>query len=252
MVGEKSPAGADLFAKRNDDKKVFLIQGFQEGTFNKSTFDLRDKMVLKLERDKVDGVEISAGGKKLDIAKDNAEWKITQPIQARADFGAVEGLIGRLQTAAMKAVAAENATPADLKKYGFDKPSATVDLKMGSARATFAVGGKAEDHRLRPRRVEADGRDRREHAGRRAEEGRRQYRRKRSLNSARTTRTASRSREAQTVVFEKVKGEGKDAMDKWRRVSPPRTPTRTRWTPCSRASRTCGQRASSMRPSRTA
>jgi hypothetical protein len=222
MVGEKSPAGADLFAKRNDDKKVFLIQGFQEGTFNKSTFDLRDKLVLKLERDKVDGVEINAGGKKLELVKDNADWKITQPIQARADFGAVEGLIGRLQTATMKAITTENASPADLKKYGFDKPSATVDLKMGSARATFAVGGKAEDTTVyardgsKPMVVTIE--------SMRADElkkGADEYRRKelfefRSYNANRLEFT----RGPQTVVFEKVKGEGKDAMDKWRRVSP--------------------------------
>ena len=222
LVGDKSPAGADLFAKRNDDKKVFLIQGFQESTFNKSTFDLRDKMVLKLERDKVDGVEVSAGGKKVEIAKDNAEWKIVQPVQARADFGAVEGLIGRLQTAAMKTIAAENATPADLKKYGLDKPSATVDLKMGSARATFAVGNKAEDNTVyardvsKPMVVTIDSMLADE-----LKKGADEYRRKeifefRSYNANRI----EFARGGQTVAFEKVKGDGKDAMDKWRRVNP--------------------------------
>ena len=222
LVGDKSPAGADLFAKRNDDKKVFLIQGFQESTFNKSTFDLRDKMVLKLERDKVDGVEVSAGGKKVEIAKDNAEWKIVQPVQARADFGAVEGLIGRLQTAAMKTIAAENATPADLKKYGLDKPSATVDLKMGSARATFAVGNKAEDNTVyardvsKPMVVTIDSMLADE-----LKKGADEYRRKeifefRSYNANRI----EFGRGGQTVAFEKVKADGKDAMDKWRRVNP--------------------------------
>ena len=43
LIGEKSPTGSDLFAKRNDEKKVFLIPASQESTLNKSTFDLRDK-----------------------------------------------------------------------------------------------------------------------------------------------------------------------------------------------------------------
>jgi hypothetical protein len=156
------------------------------------------------------------------MAKDNAEWKITQPIQARADFAAVEGLIGRLQAAAMKSIVADNATPADLKKYGLDKPSAAVDLKMGSARATFAVGGKAGDNTVYARDVSkpvvvtvdtmlAD----------ELKKGADDYRRKdvfefRPYNANRVEITRS----GQTVVFEKVKGEGKDAMDKWRRVSP--------------------------------
>jgi hypothetical protein len=30
LIGEKSPTGSDLFAKRNDEKRVFLIPAFQE------------------------------------------------------------------------------------------------------------------------------------------------------------------------------------------------------------------------------
>jgi hypothetical protein len=222
VIGDKSPTGSDLFARRNEDKKVFLVPAAQETTFNKGTFDLRDKVVLKLDRDKVDGVEIDAGGKKIAFAKDNAEWKITQPTQARADFSAVEGLIGRLQTTAMKSIAAENPTPADLKKYGLDKPSTVVDLKMGSARATFAIGGKAGDNTVYARDVSkpavvtvesmlADD----------LKKGADDYRRKdifefRSYNATRL----EIARGDQTVVFDKVKGEGKDAVDKWRRASP--------------------------------
>src|SRR5579862_5870426 len=143
VIGDKSPSGSDLFAKRGEDKKVFLIPSFQETTLNKSTFDLRDKIVLKFDRDKVDGLDLTADGKSLQIAKDNGEWKITQPLQARADYGSVEGLIGRLQTTTMKSIVTETAAPADLKQHGLDKPAATAELKMGSARATFAVGGKA-------------------------------------------------------------------------------------------------------------
>ena len=99
ILGDKSPTGADLFARRNDDKKVFLIPAFQETTFNRSTFELREKTLLKFERDKVDSVEMNAGGKTFQLTKDNSEWKITKPLQVRADYGSVEGLIGRLQTA---------------------------------------------------------------------------------------------------------------------------------------------------------
>src|SRR6476620_3517206 len=99
LVGDKSPTGSDLFAQRNEDKRVFLIPAGQESTFNKSTFDLRDKVILKFERDKVDGIGVTADGKTMQLSKDNMDWKITQPLQARADYGSVEGLIGRLQTA---------------------------------------------------------------------------------------------------------------------------------------------------------
>src|SRR6185295_9745915 len=146
LVGDKSPTGGDLFARRNDDKKVFLIPAFQETSLNRTTFDLREKAVLKFDREKVDGIDVTAGSKALAVAKDGGEWKLTKPVQTRADFGSVEGLVGRLQSVQMKSMVTENAAPADLKKYGLDKPEATVNLNAGSARATLLVGGKAADN----------------------------------------------------------------------------------------------------------
>ena len=37
MVGGKTPTGGDLYARRNDEKKVFLIPAFQESTLNRTT-----------------------------------------------------------------------------------------------------------------------------------------------------------------------------------------------------------------------
>jgi hypothetical protein len=222
LIGEKSPTGADLFAKRNDETKVFLIPAAQESTMNRSTFDLRDKTVLAFQRDQVDAVSVDAGGKTVQLTKDNADWKITQPLQARADYGSVEGLIGRLQTAGMKTIVSENPTPADLKKYGLDKPAATVDLKLGSARATLAVGGKAADNTVyardasKPMVVTIDSALVDE-----LKKGADEYRRKdlfefRPYNANRVELT----RDTQTIAFEKTKGEGEKAEEKWRRVSP--------------------------------
>ena len=63
------------------------------------------------------------------LAKDGGDWKLSKPVQRTADFGSVEGLVGRLQTVQMKSIVADNASPADLKKYGLDKPEATVNLE---------------------------------------------------------------------------------------------------------------------------
>jgi hypothetical protein len=222
LVGEKSPTGADLFAKRNDEKKVFLIPAFQETTLNRSTFDLRDKTLLKFERDKVDGIEISAGGKTVQLAKDGTEWKIAQPLKAQADYGAVEGLVGKLQTAAIKSIVADSASAADLKKYGLDKPTATVDLKLGSARATLVLGGTTDDKTVYARDTSKPAVVTVESAlADDLKKGADEFRRKdifefRAYNANRVEFT----RNGQTVAFEKVKGSGTESVDKWRRVSP--------------------------------
>jgi uncharacterized protein DUF4340 len=225
LIGEKSPTGSDLFARRNGDKKVFLIPAYQETTYNRSTFDLRDKTILKFERDKVDSIEVQTGGKTLQLAKSGADWKVVKPIQARADYGTVEGLIGRLESARMKAITTPEPAPADLKKAGFDKPEAEVTLNMGSARATLVVGAKSDSGDVYVRdsskpaimTVESAFADE-------LKKGADDYRRKdvfefRPFNANRLEIT----RGGQTIVFEKVKDPAAkpDAnQEKWRRASP--------------------------------
>lgn len=141
LLGQKTPTGSDMYAKLPDKPRVFLVSSFLEATFNKSSFDLRDKTILKIDRDKVDRMEIDTPDHTLKVAKQGADWRITSPVEARADFGAVEGIIGRLNTTPMKSVAAADA--ANLQEYGLDKPAATVRVMTGSAQAGLAIGKTA-------------------------------------------------------------------------------------------------------------
>jgi hypothetical protein len=221
LVGDKSPTGAGLYAKRNDEPRVFLIQDYQEGPLNKSTFDLRDKTVISIERDKIDGLEVNAGGKPIQFAKDGSDWKITAPLAARADFSAVDGIVSRVQGAQMKSIVTDQATPAELKKYGLEKPAVTVTVNQGSARAVLAIGGPSGDDLYardmsKPVVVTVE-KSLSEDLKKTADD----YRRKdafefRAFNATR----AEFTRGDQTVAFERVKGEGENATDSWKRVSP--------------------------------
>ncbi|HEX6974014.1 MAG TPA: DUF4340 domain-containing protein [Vicinamibacterales bacterium] len=221
-IGQKTPTGSDLYAKLGDQKKVFLISSFLDSSFNRTTFDLRDKTVLKLDQQKVDALEVTRGDATLKVVKKDSEWQIEQPIAARADFGAIEGLISRIATAQMKSIAAPDAT--DLKKYGLDKPAATVKIGTGSAQATLALGSPAAEGTVyakdlsRPAifTLESSILDElKKDAG--------DYRQK-DLFDARSF-TATRidvTRNGQTVAFEKTKVKDKDGneQDTWKQVLP--------------------------------
>jgi hypothetical protein len=119
FLGGKSPTGGDLFARRDGDKRVILVAGYTDPIFNRATFDLRDKTLLAFDREKVDRIDLSSGGPgatSLELAKEGTDWKVTMPIAAVADYSAVDSLVGRLQTVAMKSIVAEQTTPSDLKK----------------------------------------------------------------------------------------------------------------------------------------
>ena len=54
---------------------MFLVSAFQEITFNKKPFDLRDKRILSFERDKVDSVEVTRhDGAIVQLARNGSEW----------------------------------------------------------------------------------------------------------------------------------------------------------------------------------
>jgi hypothetical protein len=122
----------------------------------------------------------------------------------------------------MKSIAADNASPADLKKYGLDKPEATVNLSLGSAKATLLFGAKAADNTVyardasKPSVVTVETAlldDMKKSAD--------DYRRKdvfefRPFNATHIEIT----RNGQTIALERTKGQGENAPDKWKRVSP--------------------------------
>jgi hypothetical protein len=141
QLGQKTPAGTDVYAKLPDSKRVFLISSFLDSTFNRGTFDLRDKAVLKIDREKVDGLEVDSGSRTMKFEKKNGEWEIAQPSAGRAEFSAVDGLVSRVGSVQMKSIVPD---ATDLKKYGLDKPAATVRLGSGSSQAALAIGSAAE------------------------------------------------------------------------------------------------------------
>lgn len=137
-IGEKTPTGGDLYARIPGEKRVFLVSSYLDSTFNKTPFALRDKVVLKVDRQKADGLELTDGATNVQLAKNGTDWMLVKPLAARADFAAVESSLERVGAAQMVGITEENAT--DLAKYGLDKPSSTITVSMGSSRATLLLG----------------------------------------------------------------------------------------------------------------
>jgi hypothetical protein len=222
QIGQKTPPGSDLYAKRANDPKVFLIPSYLDSTFNRKPFDLRDKAAIRVDRDKLDAMEIVTAKRTLRFAKANNEWQMTAPTQGRADYSAIESLSGRLAGLQMKSIEASEA--ADLKKFGLEKPVATVRIGTGSSQATLEIGGKAEEGSVyardasRPLVFTIDGTILDD-----LQKDPFEYRQKdlfdaRSFNSTRL----EIARAGQTHAFEKTKAKNKDGQEeqKWRQLSP--------------------------------
>lgn len=141
-LGDKTATQGEMYASRGG-KQVFLVPSYVDTSFAKSTFDLRDKSILAFARDKVDRVTVEGGSAPKTLVKSGSEWALTAPVQAPADYGTAESLLGRLETGRMSAIVAQDG--ADLKRFGLDKPTLTVTIGTGSSQASLRVGSKADE-----------------------------------------------------------------------------------------------------------
>jgi hypothetical protein len=222
QVGRKTPPGTDLYAKRSDEKRVFLIPSYLESTFNKSTFDLRDKTVLKLDRDKIDTLAVTSAKGTIQFGRADGEWQMTAPLKGRADFTSVDSIVNRLHTLQMKSLVAPDA--ATLVGYGLDKPATTIRLGSGSSQAVLLIGKEAGEGAVyakdqsRPAVITIDASivtDATKDAG--------EFRQK-DLFDARAfnTNRVDIVRGNETIAFERSNTKDKDGKEenKWKQVSP--------------------------------
>lgn len=220
LIGDQTPTGSDRYAKLSDRDRVFLIASHLNGTFDKSTFDLRDKTILAFERADLDGLTITSADSTIHLRKNDDDWQLSEPWGVQADFGTVESLVGSLGSGRMQSVDAETAE--ELELYGLVDPALTVAVSAGSATARLHIGDEAPsggryardesrsivftvDNSL----VTSLERD----AG--------EYRRKdlfgfRSFNATRL----EVDRVDGTIVIEKTDAESEDDEEPWRQVAP--------------------------------
>jgi hypothetical protein len=154
-IGAKSPTGSDVYARVEGQPRLLLLSSFIEDSLNRTTFNLRDKTVLKFDRTGADALKIEPpGGPAMSFARKGDLWRFTAPIDAKADFSGVDALVQQVFAAKMKAIiSATEPNAADMKKYGLDKPQATATVGVGSTRATLAIGAKMDDTSLYARDV---------------------------------------------------------------------------------------------------
>ncbi|MGC4082166.1 MAG: DUF4340 domain-containing protein [Vicinamibacterales bacterium] len=222
LIGGKTATGGNLYARKDDQKRVVLIADYNSSTFNKSTFDLRDKAIVTFDRSKVDGVDVVLDKGSFELVKKDTEWSMVKPLAARADASAADGLVTSVESLQMKSVVGPSATDEELKRYGLDKPSAVVNLHLGTDRTTVLVGGPAGEDTVYAKAAakpdiftiqKAAADDLRKIAD--------DYRRKDLFDMRAFTAThIDITRNGKTYGFDKIKAKDENSADTWKRVTP--------------------------------
>jgi hypothetical protein len=144
-VGKNTAIGAKTYVRKGQEGKIFLTASTIQTSINKQARDLRDKQLLTFQDDDVQRVELTKpGAPPLTLArKDKDAWTI-EPGGAPADPTEVRSYLSSLRTT--RATDFPDDAPADLAKYGLDKPRLTVTVatgKDGAVTQQLVVGGES-------------------------------------------------------------------------------------------------------------
>ena len=150
LIGDSTPTGGERYAMLAGSGRVVLVAAHLDTTFAKSPFDLRDKTILGFDTSDVDQLEIQSSTALIRLEKNQSDWQLQEPWDARADFSTVEGLVGQLNSGQMRSIVSENASDEEAEEttvadYGLSDPRLTATIRLGSATATLIVGNDASD-----------------------------------------------------------------------------------------------------------
>ena len=137
LIGDKT-VNYSVYAKEQSESHIFLIESSALNDFTKSPSDLRNRSVFKFSPAAVTTLHLQVAGKpeircKRQVASDAdatgeaGEWKMVQPVQAKADARAVEEIVAAL--ARLKAVVFEADGEYNPTNYGLAQPRITVVLQ---------------------------------------------------------------------------------------------------------------------------
>ncbi len=103
------------------------------------------KRVLDFDGDEVDAVEWSADGESLRLERGDAGWRLTAPLDTRADTGLADGWVEQLTTLEKQRTLEGTSAAA----VGLAPPAATVSIEVDGEDRLLLVGGRLPASDLR-------------------------------------------------------------------------------------------------------
>lgn len=138
LIGDDTPTGSGVFAKLENDPRVFTIASYVKSSLDKSSKDLRDKRLLTFNSDKLTRVFLTAKGQSIEFGRNaQNEWQILKPKPLRADGLQVDELVRKLKDAKMDTTASDE----DAKKAAaaFYSSTRVADAAVTDASSTQSI-----------------------------------------------------------------------------------------------------------------
>jgi hypothetical protein len=135
--GKPVPEKKGIYAQREGDSAVLLVDEDLGRSVPISATAFRDKTVFAYDRSKLERVELDSPKGKVTLALQDGKWRITAPVALRADEGAMSQVLFKARDLRAKDFVAEDAKR--LAAYGLDKPQVRITLWEKDAKEPKAL-----------------------------------------------------------------------------------------------------------------
>ena len=159
-IGKKA-INFSVYVKERSEAHIFLIESSALDDLTKSPTDLRDRSVIKFNTETVSNIQLTyfkshQSSKTLNCEKRDGTWRVTHPIEAKADTQEIEDILSELrllQVSTFEADQADADTPAQLEKTGLDTPRIQIELTDGNNTHALDIGAEVPPENGTPRHV---------------------------------------------------------------------------------------------------
>jgi Domain of unknown function (DUF4340) len=142
QIGKTSEADK-YYARDASRPTIFIIDKDIPEKAKRPLFEWRDKTLTKIDRDKMDKIEIVQGSNTIAMQKSGSDWKL--PDNRKLQWDKISGMLNTLDFEKAKDIID---TPKSLAMYGLDKPRLEVVLRQGSnelVRIAFGADSKTPE-----------------------------------------------------------------------------------------------------------
>ena len=139
LIGAENPLDHSFFVKREDENRVVLISSTHKSLLEKKLFDFRKKDVFDFEVGEAESLELRRGTSGWKASKSDEEWFLTDPVQALAQKGRVNGILASVSGLRATEFAAEDKSPEILSRYGLDHPDFEVSVEIPAKSQSITV-----------------------------------------------------------------------------------------------------------------
>ena len=148
LVGNKTAPGDQVFLRVVGVDGAFVADAGWLKFIPRSANDWRDTALVDAEQNDFDSIVLTNGAKVIELHRDatNHLWRMTRPLQARADGERITGALQQLQTARVTQFVTDD-PKADLTAFGLQPADLDLWLGHGTNFATAIHARQKSDER---------------------------------------------------------------------------------------------------------